>query len=168
MEKKVTKKKVAKKECPYCGEEILATAKKCKHCGEWLDEEIDDEEIDEDDDDESVSARDTMRGAIEEANWNEENSAALPVQAGIIAIIMGFVCKSWWAGLGTFFGMIILILLPRIGVAVCVILSILYGYVGYVIGAYFFSTSAGWVIAIVVGLSTLAMNLSSRKWFKDF
>ncbi len=25
------------KRCPYCGEEILATAKKCKHCGEWLD-----------------------------------------------------------------------------------------------------------------------------------
>ena len=24
--------------CPYCGEEILATAKKCKHCGEWLEE----------------------------------------------------------------------------------------------------------------------------------
>lgn len=31
------------KECPYCGEEILATAKKCKHCGEWLEEH---EEID--------------------------------------------------------------------------------------------------------------------------
>lgn len=27
------------KQCPYCGEEILATAKKCKHCGEWLDKE---------------------------------------------------------------------------------------------------------------------------------
>ena len=22
--------------CPYCGEEILTVAKKCKHCGEWL------------------------------------------------------------------------------------------------------------------------------------
>lgn len=22
--------------CPYCGEDILAAAKKCKHCGEWL------------------------------------------------------------------------------------------------------------------------------------
>jgi predicted RNA-binding Zn-ribbon protein involved in translation (DUF1610 family) len=28
---------VALKDCPYCGEEILVTAKKCKHCGEILD-----------------------------------------------------------------------------------------------------------------------------------
>jgi predicted RNA-binding Zn-ribbon protein involved in translation (DUF1610 family) len=26
--------------CPYCGEEILAQAKKCKHCGEFLDGEL--------------------------------------------------------------------------------------------------------------------------------
>ena len=28
-----------KKRCPYCGEEILSAAKKCKHCGEWLETE---------------------------------------------------------------------------------------------------------------------------------
>lgn len=27
------------KRCPYCGEEILSVAKKCKHCGEWLNKE---------------------------------------------------------------------------------------------------------------------------------
>ncbi|MCF0186723.1 MAG: zinc ribbon domain-containing protein [Bacteroidaceae bacterium] len=28
------------KRCPYCGEEILAVAKKCKHCGEWVDQKV--------------------------------------------------------------------------------------------------------------------------------
>jgi TM2 domain-containing membrane protein YozV len=27
------------KSCPFCGEQILAVAKKCKHCGEFLDED---------------------------------------------------------------------------------------------------------------------------------
>lgn len=29
-----------RKNCPYCGEEIMAVAKKCKHCGEWLTDEL--------------------------------------------------------------------------------------------------------------------------------
>ena len=32
------------KNCPYCGEEILAVAKKCKHCGEWLEAKVTEKE----------------------------------------------------------------------------------------------------------------------------
>lgn len=27
-----------KKKCPYCGGEIMMAARKCKHCGEWIEE----------------------------------------------------------------------------------------------------------------------------------
>ena len=33
------------KRCPYCNEEILAVAKKCKYCGEWLNKEKDSEQV---------------------------------------------------------------------------------------------------------------------------
>lgn len=32
--------KQATRECPFCSEEIKPTAKKCKHCGEFLDESL--------------------------------------------------------------------------------------------------------------------------------
>ena len=32
------------KECPYCAEDIKFAAKKCKHCGEFLEEEFNEEE----------------------------------------------------------------------------------------------------------------------------
>ena len=33
----MTKKKI---KCPYCSEQILRTAKKCKHCGEFIDQAL--------------------------------------------------------------------------------------------------------------------------------
>lgn len=49
------------KYCPYCQEKIAFGAKKCKHCGEWLDEEhvaaenLESTVDDDDDDDDGMS-----------------------------------------------------------------------------------------------------------------
>ena len=37
VETSVVTRRVSDKACPYCGKTILAAAKKCKHCGEFLD-----------------------------------------------------------------------------------------------------------------------------------
>jgi predicted nucleic acid-binding Zn ribbon protein len=31
------------KNCPFCGGKIMVTAKKCKHCSEWLEEDVNSE-----------------------------------------------------------------------------------------------------------------------------
>ncbi len=166
-----------KKNCPYCGEEIMATAKKCKHCGEWLTSkkkaikkrERQPLENAEKTDYQGIisSLRDEIRIANTEANWNEENSDALPTQVFIIGILMGIAFKSWWIGGGTILGLFILLQIPYIGTFICIILSLIYAFIGYTFGTYFFSTSAGWVIGIFVGLGTLGLNLSSKQWLKD-
>lgn len=165
------------KKCPYCGEEIKAVAKKCKHCGEWLSNKPVPNNgeasppkvnVSETEHNGKVSTlRDDVRIAKTQADWNEENSGALPIQAFIIGVLMGLAFKSWWIGGGVILGLLILLQIPYIGTFICILLSITYAYIGYKFGTHFFSTSAGWVIGIFVGFSTLAMNLSSKQWLSD-
>lgn len=79
------------KNCPYCGEEILATAKKCKHCGEWLEEQetvLTDEELEQ-------IAEDAVNAAIasmeeKEAKWNKIRiiiEAVVIVFIGIVLLL---------------------------------------------------------------------------------
>ena len=143
--------------CPYCGEQILAVSKKCKHCGEWLTGYKEDD----------PSRRADVRIAATQAGWNKENAGAFSTQALVIAIVMGCIYQSWWVGAGTFAGLGFLLVIPFIGQLVCIILSVLYAYLAYMLGAWLISESAGWVLALFVGLGTLGMNVSARDWLKD-
>ena len=85
------------KNCPYCGEEILATAKKCKHCGEWLGESesvLTDEEIERFAEDAANAAIAEMEKADEKVNklWKIIrtciNVASVLIVAGVLSLFL--------------------------------------------------------------------------------
>ncbi len=106
-----------------------------------------------------------MQYVYEESVPAKESSqqGALWGQVIIIAIVLGLVTKSWWVFLGALFGLAILLVIPIIGAAVCVLLALFDGWVAGLLAAAFFSPAAGWVIGIIVALAMAAVNLRGRK-----
>ena len=152
------------KTCPYCGEEILASAKKCKHCGEWLEQDPShspEEQTDE------MPMHAHVRKGIVNAQFNEENSGILSGEIVIIAIIVGVVQQSWWWFGGSLVGLLLLLAIPYVGSLLCIILSLAWGVIGYVIGINFISDNAAWVMGILATLAGLGIHFSGREWFKD-
>ena len=76
------------KNCPYCGEEILAIAKKCKHCGEWLEERETPES-----DEENECELDDYETSDEEDSSDEDDNGLFGIKRiGITAL---FLVISW-------------------------------------------------------------------------
>ncbi len=80
-----------------------------------------------------------------------------------IAAGMGFALKSWWWFLGIGVVGCLLLMVPLIGALMCVILGLAWGILAGALGAAFFSTSAGWVIGILVGVGAIYGHLEARK-----
>lgn len=81
-------------ECPYCGETILYSAKKCKHCGEYLDEDLDDRRVNRSRRDRSSNTNQTTQIVIqnERARFNNERDGFNHTIHFVLDIVT---CGAW-------------------------------------------------------------------------
>lgn len=82
----------------------------------------------------------------------------------LIAGIVGFVLESWWWFFGALVGGSILISIPFIGQAICVLLGLGWGALaGFFAYGLFSSTSAGWVVGILVAIGAVFGHIEARQ-----
>lgn len=80
--------------CPYCGEEIMAVAKKCKHCGEWLTKETGDRPGGGATDRGSVDARAVAKG-LKEKELHDFGRNVVSAIVLIVSAVAGLWAESW-------------------------------------------------------------------------
>jgi hypothetical protein len=80
------------RKCPYCSEQILITAKKCKHCGEWL-EEVNKREGTSWQEKGSADARSVAKGLKEKEN-DDRLMGCFGLAALIAAVLIGSAVSS--------------------------------------------------------------------------
>lgn len=82
----------------------------------------------------------------------------------LIAVAVGVAMGSWWWFFGVAIGGSILLMVPFIGAAMCVVIGLAWGLIAGLFGAGIFSsTAAGWVIGIFVALGAVYGHLEARK-----
>lgn len=88
--------KADERQCPFCAEQIHANAKKCKHCGEYLAEEL-------------IHARDA-RTQLPQSQWSPGLAGVLSVMPGLGQVYNGYIGRG-----------LILFLVTAVGYALFVI-----------------------------------------------
>lgn len=90
------------KTCPFCGEQILAIAKKCKYCGEWLDRS------DTLQQEKGARKQEATHGGNLPPDANTDHGTAkvcmdyaktmaLTPEIIVLSIFVGFITERWWA-----------------------------------------------------------------------
>lgn len=114
-----------------------------------------------------LSVEDSVRRATTQFDYNKKMSKLFAYEISAIAFGAGALMDSMWVAIGIFLGLIVLLMIPAFSAALCFILGIAWGVVGYVVGGYIFGSSAAVPVAIAAAIAGLGANLAGRQYFED-
>jgi len=77
--------------CPFCAEKIQADAKKCKHCGEWLDRSYNPSGS-------QADAKSIAKG-LKEKEWQTSTRTMGCLGAIILGVVLGIIFKNFFIGI---------------------------------------------------------------------
>lgn len=158
------------KSCPYCGQEILANAKKCKHCGKWLEKQcpqcgewinaeakkcrycgywfdawqrrLEEKSEQEQREAQRVVSVEEVKATIEEERENSDTGCLLYVESFIIGMFVGYIYDFKWWGYVVFFSIFsILLSIHFLRILYCIVISLVWGIIGVALSPYLFDES---------------------------
>lgn len=137
--------------CPYCGESIKSQAKKCRHCGEWIEKPT-----------ENIISEPSPVIKVTEKKSDSSDWMYYEL-IGIGGVTWGLT-DSWMLGIGVAIGGLILMHIPFLGYIFCYLLGIIWGIIagglcGYFLGNYVI----GGITGVVLAFAIAAAHVKARK-----
>jgi len=107
-----------------------------------------------------------VRKGVTQAQFNKEYSGLLGIEFLIISVTIGYYYSSWWAFLGTFIFLYIL-LTTFLSIIIILILSVIWAIIPAYFAYGFWGRDAGAVIGIIAFISSYAAHKASLDYFND-
>ena len=159
------------KTCPFCGKEVIATAKKCKHCGQWLEkqcptcgewinakamkcrycgtwlnkyarEKYEGTPVVPQKSYSAQEVNEAIGYALDEKDEEEDTSSLMNIECAVIVIVAGLIYD--WSILQYFLAWAIgyvLLCIHILRVLYCIAVSFVWGIIGYCLSPWIFGDS---------------------------
>lgn len=143
------------KKCPVCGEWILAEAKKCKHCGSWLNKFTREKYEPQTADAGPSLTREQIQEEIEDADDKGNASCLLHIETGVMAALFWWAYDSVWIMLIAIVVLELLLCIRAIRIIYCLAVSLVWAAIGYEV--------AGGGGAAILGILSLILHYPAMK-----